>query len=97
MTVAWLASLADSLEPDHKSTFTSPYGKLTEIFGVSALHISEKGDRIISEGAAWIAHDNLQLALAKPFELVEARNSLLTIVHEGINLKRQQTLGQFIH
>lgn len=60
--------------------------KLTEIFGVSALHISEKGDRIISEGAAWIAHDNLQLALAKPFELVEARNSLLTIIHEGTKL-----------
>jgi molecular chaperone DnaK (HSP70) len=60
--------------------------KLTEIFGVSALHISEKGDRIISEGAAWIAHDNLQLALAKPFELVEARNSLLTIIHEGTRL-----------
>jgi len=60
--------------------------RLTEIFGVSALHISEKGDRIISEGAAWIAHDNLQLALAKPFELVEARNSLLTIIHEGTRL-----------
>lgn len=59
---------------------------LTEIFGVSALHLSEKGDRIISEGAAWIAHDNLQLALAKPFELVEARNSLLTIIHEGTRL-----------
>ncbi|MED5491567.1 MAG: Hsp70 family protein [Pseudomonadota bacterium] len=60
--------------------------KLTEIFGISALHISDKGDRIISEGAAWIAHDNLQLALAKPFELVEARNSLLTIIHEGTRL-----------
>lgn len=60
--------------------------KLTEIFGVSALHISDKGDRIISEGAAWIAHDNLQLALAKPFELVEARNSLLTIIHDGTRL-----------
>ena len=60
--------------------------KLTEYFGVSGLHISEKGDRIISEGAAWIADDNLELALAKPFELVEARNSLLTIIHEGTRL-----------
>ncbi|MGM8936674.1 Hsp70 family protein [Pseudomonas neustonica] len=60
--------------------------KLTEYFGVSGLHISEKGDRIISEGAAWIANDNLQLALAKPFELVEARNSLLAIIHEGTRL-----------
>lgn len=60
--------------------------KLTEIFGVSGLHISEKGDRIISEGAAWIARDNLHLALAKPFELLEARNSLLTIISEGTKL-----------
>ncbi|WP_339434433.1 Hsp70 family protein [Pseudomonas orientalis] len=63
--------------------------KLTEIFGVSSLHISEKGDRIISEGAAWIAHDNLELALAKPFELVEARNSLLTVIHEGTRLPQR--------
>jgi molecular chaperone DnaK len=61
--------------------------KLTEIFGVSSLHISEKGDRIISEGAAWIAHDNLELA--KPFELVEARNSLLTVIHEGTRLPQR--------
>jgi molecular chaperone DnaK (HSP70) len=60
--------------------------RLTEIFGVSTLHVSEKGDRIISEGAAWIANDNLHLALAKPFELVEARNSLLTIIPEGTRL-----------
>lgn len=60
--------------------------RLTEIFGVSALHISAKGDRIISEGAAWIARDGVELALAKPFELVEARNSLLTIIHQGTRL-----------
>ena len=60
--------------------------KLIEIFGVSALHISDKGDRIISEGAAWIARDGAELTLAKPFELVEARNSLLTIIHSGTRL-----------
>lgn len=60
--------------------------QLTEIFGLSVLELSSKGDRIISEGAAWIAHDNLQLALAKPFELLEARNSLLSIFPEGICL-----------
>lgn len=60
--------------------------KLIEIFGVSALHISDKGDRIISEGAAWIARDGAELTLAKPFELVEARNSLLTLIHSGTRL-----------
>jgi actin-like ATPase involved in cell morphogenesis len=56
--------------------------QLTEIFGINTLELSNKGDRIISEGAAWIAHDNLRLGLAKPFELLEARNSLLTIISE---------------
>lgn len=60
--------------------------QLSEIFGVASLHISEKSDRIISEGAAWVAHDKLALALAKTFELVEARNSLLAIIHEGTRL-----------
>ncbi len=60
--------------------------QLTEIFGINILELSDKGDRIISEGAAWIAHDNLRLGLAKPFELLEARNSMLTIFHEGKHL-----------
>lgn len=60
--------------------------RLTEIFGIAALQISAKGDRIISEGAAWIAKDNPALTLAKPFELVEARNSLLTVIHQGTEL-----------
>jgi molecular chaperone DnaK len=60
--------------------------RLTEIFGFTALHISNKGDRIISEGAAWIAKDNVEVTLAKPFELLEARNSLLTIIPQGTRL-----------
>lgn len=35
----------------------------------------ENGDRIISEGAAWIAHDGLRLTLAKPIELLVADSS----------------------
>ena len=30
----------------------------------------ENGDRIISEGAAWIAHDGLRLTLSKPIEIL---------------------------
>lgn len=68
--------------------------QLTEIFGISALHIAERGDRIISEGAAWIAHDNPEISLAKPFELVEARNSLLTIIRQGTALPERGKLIQ---
>lgn len=57
--------------------------QLSELFGIASLEISKKGDRIISEGAAWIASDELKLTLSKPFELLEARNSMLTIIPEG--------------
>ncbi|MCX8973903.1 Hsp70 family protein [Citrobacter portucalensis] len=57
--------------------------QLNELFGIASLEISKKGDRIISEGAAWIASDELKLTLSKPFELLEARNSMLTIIPEG--------------
>ncbi|MEZ9819672.1 Hsp70 family protein [Shewanella sp. 10N.286.45.A1] len=63
--------------------------QLREIFGVAVLEVSPKGDRIISEGAAWIAKENLNLSLAKPFELVEARNSLLALMPEGTELPKR--------
>lgn len=63
--------------------------QLTELFGIASLKIAENGDRIISEGAAWVAADNLQLTLAKPIELLEARNSLINILHEGTVLPRR--------
>lgn len=62
---------------------------LREIFGIAVLEVSAKGDRIISEGAAWIAKEDLSLTLAKPFELVEARNSLLSLIPEGSELPKR--------
>lgn len=40
----------------------------------------ENGDRIIAEGAAWIAHDGLRLTLAKPIELTEPFGGHIEIV-----------------
>ena len=62
---------------------------LREKFGVASLHISKHGDRIISNGAAWIARDNLNVSLAKPFELLESRNSLLTIFQANTQLPKR--------
>lgn len=62
---------------------------LREKFGVASLHISDHGDRIISNGAAWVARDNLNVSLAKPFELLESRNSLLTIFQENTSLPKR--------
>lgn len=62
---------------------------LQERFGVARLHVSDIGDQIISHGAAWIAHDDVPITLAKPFEVVEARNSMITVLEEGTLLPKR--------
>ena len=47
---------------------------LTERF-VGRVPKLENGDRIIAEGAAWIAHDGLRLTLSKPIEILIATTS----------------------
>lgn len=63
--------------------------KLQEIFGLSRLVIAENGDRIISEGAAWIAHDEADLVLAKTVEIREARDSYFPIFKQGRKLPEE--------
>lgn len=63
--------------------------KLQEIFGLSRLVIAENGDRIISEGAAWIAHDDADLVLAKAVEIREARDSYFPIFKQGRKLPEE--------
>jgi hypothetical protein len=52
---------------------------LNERFGARAPRLSN-GDRIISEGAAWIAHDELRLGLAKPIELLQPDDAYAPVV-----------------
>jgi hypothetical protein len=52
---------------------------LNERFGARAERL-DNGDRIISEGAAWIAHDDLRLGLAKPIELLESDDTYAPVV-----------------
>lgn len=58
---------------------------LVQRFGGRVPHLSD-GDRIIAEGAAWVAHDRLRLSLAKPIELVQPDASYLEIVAEDQKL-----------
>ncbi|MCJ2077658.1 Hsp70 family protein [Methylobacterium sp. E-016] len=50
----------------------------------------DNGDRIIAEGAAWIAHDGLRLTLSKPIEILVAdssgRGSYHRLVDAGFEL-----------
>lgn len=52
---------------------------LNERFGGRAPRLSN-GDRIISEGAAWIAYDGLRLGLAKPIELLQSDDTYAAVV-----------------
>ncbi len=54
---------------------------LLEIFGMARLRMIENAATVISEGAAWIAHDGLTLRLAKPLELLHADNVHVPIIH----------------
>lgn len=49
----------------------------------------ENGDRVIAEGAAWIAHDQLRLSLAKPIEIEKPDGGYLELVPENQRLPRE--------
>jgi len=59
---------------------------LREIFGMNRLRLVENAATVISEGAAWIAHDNVGLQLAKPIELLHADNSYVQLIPTGTSL-----------
>jgi molecular chaperone DnaK (HSP70) len=63
--------------------------RLRERFGVSRLPSVEHADRLISEGAAWIAHDGLRLRLSKPFEVLQAANTYIPIFHADVTLPQE--------
>ena len=50
------------------------------------MRIVENAATIISEGAAWIAHDGVGLQLAKPIELLHADNSYIEIIQKDTSL-----------
>lgn len=61
---------------------------LLERFGIRAPRLTN-GDRIISEGAAWIAHDGARLGLAKPIELLQPDGSYAPVVQLPCELPRE--------
>jgi actin-like ATPase involved in cell morphogenesis len=62
--------------------------RLREIFGPQRLHVSERGNTIISEGAAWIAYDKANLSLAKNVELLVAPNTYFPVIKAGVSMPR---------
>ena len=74
--------------------------RLDEIFGIARVPRLPHGDRIISEGAAWIARDRTRLSLAKPMELLHADDTYVTVLPAGTQLpleneELRQSLGMY--
>lgn len=71
--------------------------RLREYFGSERVRTSTLDDSasLVSVGAAWIAHDEAKLRLAKNVELVLARNSFFPLLYAGMQLpEREQTSKQ---
>ena len=68
---------------------------LLERFGPQQAPIVANVDRIIAEGAAWIAHDRRELRLAKPLELLQARNTHVTLVPNSVALPTENQEHRF--
>src|SRR5690606_21442984 len=49
----------------------------------------KRGQTIIAEGAAWIAHDRANLCLTKNIEVALARGALHPVIRAGLEMPRQ--------
>ena len=63
--------------------------RLHERFGPQRVRVPESGAGAISVGAAWIAHDNATLRLAKNVELALARQSYLPLLKADTEMPMQ--------
>ncbi len=69
--------------------------RLLERFDPARVPKIENGDRIISEGAAWIAYDRARLRLAKPFELLLGDDNYTTLIPEDSDLPIENEIAPF--
>ena len=71
--------------------------RLDELFGPGRVHVSKNSASAIAEGAAWVAHDNARLHLAKNVELTLARNSYMPLLLAGLEmpLEREKRRERF--
>ncbi|WP_083707476.1 Hsp70 family protein [Intrasporangium flavum] len=57
--------------------------RLHQLFGPDRVEVPTNSATLISQGAAWIAHDRQRLRLAKPIELELARGSRMPLLEAG--------------
>lgn len=64
--------------------------RLDELFGPERVHLSPKSASAIADGAAWVAHDEARLHLAKNVELTLARNTYLPLLPAGLEMPQER-------
>jgi molecular chaperone DnaK len=71
--------------------------RLDEMFGPGRVQVTKRSGSAIAEGAAWIAHDEARLHLAKNVELALARNSFMPLLQAGLEMpiERENRREQF--
>ena len=57
--------------------------RLHELFGPQRVDIPDNSATLVSQGAAWIAHDEQRLVLSKPIEIELARGARLPVLQMG--------------
>jgi molecular chaperone DnaK len=65
------------------SAMPSIQGRLHELFGADKVVVPDNSATLVSQGAAWIAHDSQRLVLAKQIELEMARGFRLPLLRAG--------------
>lgn len=83
------ASIAMCLATGGMANMPVVKSRLHELFGPNRVHVSERSASLISEGAAWVAHDEARLHLAKNVELVLARNSYMPLLNAGLEMPQE--------
>ena len=83
------ASVAMCLATGGMANMPAIKSRLHELFGPQRVHVSERTASLISEGAAWVAHDDARLHLAKNVELVLARNSYMPLLVAGLEMPQE--------
>ncbi|MDE3021710.1 MAG: Hsp70 family protein [Pseudomonadota bacterium] len=83
------ASVAMCLVTGGMANMPAIKARLHELFGPQRVHIPEHTASLISEGAAWVAHDDAKLHLAKNVELVLARNSYMPLLAANLEMPQE--------
>jgi molecular chaperone DnaK len=63
--------------------------RLHEWFGPERVHVPSAAGTLVAEGAAWVAHDQARLLMAKHVELLLARNSYMQLIPARTEMPRE--------